>query len=226
MVIRGLFQFFQESVGLEKKVIVFFSMHFECRSIIYGFFTFGGGEVLGQPTNNQKLSIIDSHSKCIEKGNNIFSTFLKFFTKKKWINPCSQVPYSSVAFVIPTGPYPQMTMIVKQLKMEGFMQSRWEPKHPESLRRLMGWLKEVCRWQTRRHSISCRRFSPGNKDWLLFASHRVNCRAASTSPKALKTCRRLLWTCYEEKTLAKLLWQSDVKSRKITGEGSTLLKHA
>ncbi|XP_061133568.1 prostaglandin reductase 1-like isoform X2 [Syngnathus typhle] len=41
-----------------------------------------------------------------------------------------------------TGPYPQMTMIVKQLKMEGFMQSRWEPKHPESLRRLMAWLKE------------------------------------------------------------------------------------
>ncbi|XP_061525638.1 prostaglandin reductase 1-like isoform X1 [Phycodurus eques] len=40
------------------------------------------------------------------------------------------------------GPYPQMTIIVKQLKMEGFMQSRWERKHPESLRRLMGWLKE------------------------------------------------------------------------------------
>lgn len=41
-----------------------------------------------------------------------------------------------------TGPYPQMTMIIKQLKMEGFMQSRWEHKHPESLKRLMGWLKE------------------------------------------------------------------------------------
>uniref|UniRef100_A0A8C6UFZ4 Prostaglandin reductase 1 n=1 Tax=Neogobius melanostomus TaxID=47308 RepID=A0A8C6UFZ4_9GOBI len=41
-----------------------------------------------------------------------------------------------------TGPYPQMTMIMKQLKMEGFMQSRWADKHPESLKRLMGWVKE------------------------------------------------------------------------------------
>lgn len=41
------------------------------------------------------------------------------------------------------GPYPHLTMIFKQLKMEGFMQSRWEHKHPESLKRLMGWLKEV-----------------------------------------------------------------------------------
>ncbi|XP_077445477.1 prostaglandin reductase 1-like [Stigmatopora argus] len=49
-----------------------------------------------------------------------------------------------------TGPYPQMTMIVKQLKMEGFMQSRWESKHPESLKRLMGWLKEG-KVQSREH---------------------------------------------------------------------------
>ncbi|KAM7366366.1 hypothetical protein PAMP_015812 [Pampus punctatissimus] len=41
-----------------------------------------------------------------------------------------------------TGPYPHLTMIFKQLKMEGFMQSRWEHKHPESLKRLIGWLKE------------------------------------------------------------------------------------
>nr|XP_040039016.1 prostaglandin reductase 1-like [Gasterosteus aculeatus aculeatus] len=41
-----------------------------------------------------------------------------------------------------TGPFPQLTMILKQLKMEGFMQSRWEHKHPESLKRLMGWFKE------------------------------------------------------------------------------------
>ncbi|CAJ1086010.1 prostaglandin reductase 1 [Xyrichtys novacula] len=41
-----------------------------------------------------------------------------------------------------TGPYPHFIMIVKQLKMEGFMQTRWEHKHPESLKRLMGWLKE------------------------------------------------------------------------------------
>nr|XP_046236513.1 prostaglandin reductase 1-like [Scatophagus argus]XP_046236514.1 prostaglandin reductase 1-like [Scatophagus argus] len=40
------------------------------------------------------------------------------------------------------GPYPHLTVIFKQLKIEGFMQSRWEHKHPESLKRLMGWLKE------------------------------------------------------------------------------------
>ncbi|KAK5604743.1 Prostaglandin reductase 1 [Crenichthys baileyi] len=40
------------------------------------------------------------------------------------------------------GPYPHLTMIFKQLRMEGFMQNRWEHKHPESLKRLMAWLKE------------------------------------------------------------------------------------
>lgn len=51
--------------------------------------------------------------------------------------PLSLSPFSL------SGPYPHLTMILKQLKMEGFMQSRWEHKHPESLKRLMGWLKEV-----------------------------------------------------------------------------------
>ncbi|KAK7910328.1 hypothetical protein WMY93_015012 [Mugilogobius chulae] len=41
-----------------------------------------------------------------------------------------------------TGPYPHMTMIIKQLKMEGFMQSRWAHKHPASLKRLLAWVKE------------------------------------------------------------------------------------
>lgn len=41
-----------------------------------------------------------------------------------------------------TGPYPHMTMIMKQLKMEGFMQTRWAHKHPESLKRLLEWVKE------------------------------------------------------------------------------------
>uniref|UniRef100_A0A3Q3WP40 15-oxoprostaglandin 13-reductase n=1 Tax=Mola mola TaxID=94237 RepID=A0A3Q3WP40_MOLML len=41
-----------------------------------------------------------------------------------------------------TGPYPQLLMIFKQLKMEGFIQSRWEHKNPESLKRLMAWMKE------------------------------------------------------------------------------------
>ncbi|XP_033465925.1 prostaglandin reductase 1-like [Epinephelus lanceolatus] len=41
-----------------------------------------------------------------------------------------------------TGPYPHLTMIFKQLKMEGFMQSRWEHKHPETQGRLLGWYKE------------------------------------------------------------------------------------
>ncbi|CAN9509292.1 unnamed protein product [Ophioblennius macclurei] len=41
-----------------------------------------------------------------------------------------------------TGPYPHFIMIMKQLKMEGFIQSRWEHKHHESLKRLMAWVKE------------------------------------------------------------------------------------
>lgn len=49
-----------------------------------------------------------------------------------------------------TGPYPHLTMIFKELKMEGFMQSRWEHKHPESLKKLMGWLKEG-KLQSREH---------------------------------------------------------------------------
>lgn len=47
-----------------------------------------------------------------------------------------------------TGPYPQLTMIFKQLKMEGFMVGRWEHKNPESILRLLGWRKQgklVCR---------------------------------------------------------------------------------
>ncbi|KAM6949079.1 prostaglandin reductase 1-like [Aplochiton taeniatus] len=41
-----------------------------------------------------------------------------------------------------TGPYPHLTMIMKQLKMEGFMVSRWEHKNQESLKRLLAWQKE------------------------------------------------------------------------------------
>ncbi|KAJ3585314.1 hypothetical protein NHX12_014035 [Muraenolepis orangiensis] len=41
-----------------------------------------------------------------------------------------------------TGPYQHLTMIVKQLKVEGFMVTRWEHKHPEALKRLMGWMRE------------------------------------------------------------------------------------
>ncbi|XP_015230996.1 PREDICTED: prostaglandin reductase 1-like [Cyprinodon variegatus] len=41
-----------------------------------------------------------------------------------------------------TGPYPHLTMIFKELKMEGFMVNRWEHKNLESLKRLMAWLKE------------------------------------------------------------------------------------
>lgn len=39
-------------------------------------------------------------------------------------------------------------MIFKQLKMEGFMQGRWAHKHPESLKRLMAWMKEVSKHVT------------------------------------------------------------------------------
>lgn len=43
-----------------------------------------------------------------------------------------------------SGPYPHLTIISKQLKMEGFMPARWVQKDPESFKRLMGWIKEVC----------------------------------------------------------------------------------
>jgi len=32
---------------------------------------------------------------------------------------------------------------MKQLKIEGLMQSRWEKDHPEGLKKLMAWLKQV-----------------------------------------------------------------------------------
>nr|XP_046236515.1 prostaglandin reductase 1-like [Scatophagus argus]XP_046236516.1 prostaglandin reductase 1-like [Scatophagus argus]XP_046236517.1 prostaglandin reductase 1-like [Scatophagus argus] len=40
------------------------------------------------------------------------------------------------------GPYPHTDIILKQLKIEGFMHRRWEHKHLPSSKRLMGWLKE------------------------------------------------------------------------------------
>ncbi|XP_028999158.1 prostaglandin reductase 1-like [Betta splendens] len=49
-----------------------------------------------------------------------------------------------------TGPYPYLTMIQKQIKMEGFLQGRWQHKHPESLKRLMTWFKEG-KLRTREH---------------------------------------------------------------------------
>ncbi|XP_030636237.1 prostaglandin reductase 1-like isoform X2 [Chanos chanos] len=42
-----------------------------------------------------------------------------------------------------TGPYFQLPMIFKQLKMEGFMSVRWAHKDEESLKRLMGLVKEA-----------------------------------------------------------------------------------
>lgn len=41
-----------------------------------------------------------------------------------------------------TGPYPHLTMIFKQLKMEGFLVTRWQKKFPEGVRRLLGWVRE------------------------------------------------------------------------------------
>ncbi|XP_047433536.1 prostaglandin reductase 1 [Mugil cephalus] len=49
-----------------------------------------------------------------------------------------------------TGPCPQLTMILKEIKMEGFLQARWEHKHPETLRKLMTWVKEG-KLKTREH---------------------------------------------------------------------------
>ncbi|KAL0970171.1 hypothetical protein UPYG_G00238330 [Umbra pygmaea] len=45
-------------------------------------------------------------------------------------------------FTPQTGPYPHLTLIMKQLKMEGFLVSRWEQKNPEALSRLITWKTE------------------------------------------------------------------------------------
>ncbi|XP_036372489.1 prostaglandin reductase 1-like isoform X2 [Megalops cyprinoides] len=41
-----------------------------------------------------------------------------------------------------TGPYIHSHMIFKQLKMEGFISSRWQHKNEASLRRLLAWVQE------------------------------------------------------------------------------------
>ncbi|RXM98837.1 Prostaglandin reductase 1 [Acipenser ruthenus] len=41
-----------------------------------------------------------------------------------------------------TGPYVQTLMIFKQLRMEGFLVSRWKHKDEETLKQLMAWVKE------------------------------------------------------------------------------------
>ncbi|KAJ8382227.1 hypothetical protein SKAU_G00030050 [Synaphobranchus kaupii] len=41
-----------------------------------------------------------------------------------------------------TGPFVQTHMVFKQLKMEGFLVSRWEHKNEQSLLRLISWIKE------------------------------------------------------------------------------------
>ncbi|KAL2079285.1 hypothetical protein ACEWY4_025029 [Coilia grayii] len=41
-----------------------------------------------------------------------------------------------------TGPFPHLTMIVNQIRMEGFMVGRWEHKNQESQRRLLAWRQE------------------------------------------------------------------------------------
>lgn len=112
----------------------------------------------------------------------------------------------SLHFVLScSGPYPHLTMIFKQLKMEGFMQSRWEHKHPESLKRLMGWLREV--------SILFI-FNVFLEHFLLFMCLlffcRENCKVGNMSQKALNKCQLLSWVCCVEKTLARLLSQSDL----------------
>ncbi|XP_012687903.2 prostaglandin reductase 1 [Clupea harengus] len=41
-----------------------------------------------------------------------------------------------------TGPFPHLTMIMNQIRMEGFLVGRWEHKNKESLRRLLVWKQE------------------------------------------------------------------------------------
>lgn len=107
-----------------------------------------------------------------------------------------------------SGPYPHLTMIFKQLKMEGFLQNRWQHKHAESLKRLMAWLKEVLLfWPA---SVSVFMSFCSSVIVYPFCLCRGNCSIGNTSLKALKTCQLLLWGCCREKTSARQLSQSDV----------------
>lgn len=98
-----------------------------------------------------------------------------------------------------SGPYPHLPILFKQLKMEGFLQGRWAHKHPESLKRLMAWVKEVPLLLA--HVILSL--------WVFlgltysFCLCRGNCSVGNTSLKALKTCQLLLWGCCREKTPAR-----------------------
>lgn len=119
------------------------------------------------------------------------------------------LPFVSWTIVL-SGPYPHLTMIFKELKMEGFMQSRWEHKHLESLKKLMGWLKEVS-LPSISHWVSIYVAFFSVTDVInLFLFCRENYKVGSMSQKASKTCRLPSWGCCVEKTLAKLLSQSNV----------------
>lgn len=104
-----------------------------------------------------------------------------------------------------SGPYPHLAMIFKQLKMEGFLQNRWEHKHAESLKRLMAWLQEVPLFWPGSVLVSfCSTLT------YPFCLCRGNCSIGNTSLKALKTCQLLLWGCCRERTWARQSSRSDV----------------
>lgn len=69
---------------------------------------------------------------------------LCFFTRGRYC--VTEILFFSITHHL-LGPYPHLIMILKELKMEGFMQSRWNHKNEESLKRMMGWLKEVSDWK-------------------------------------------------------------------------------
>lgn len=118
--------------------------------------------------------------------------------------------FTSLTSFLLSGPYPHLTMICKQLKMEGFMQGRWAHKDPESLKRLMGWVKEVSEWLEKENALCFDVTFHLTKLRRCFASWscsssvcRVNCRVGNMSQKVLKTCQLPLWGYCVGKTPAR-----------------------
>lgn len=119
------------------------------------------------------------------------------------------------------GPYPLTTINWKQVKIEGFMQSRWQSDHPQGLKKLMGWYKEVLLLLALfREYLSHVSFHVGVMSALCL--RRGSWRVGSTSPKALKTCQLLSWGCCREKTSARLSSLFDASPR----EGPSYRTHS
>lgn len=109
------------------------------------------------------------------------------------------------------GPYPHMHMIFKQLKMEGFLVSRWENKNEESLKRMLTWMQEVHPHAWLILTLSQYSYLDNDAVSLDLAVYRKSWSVRNMSLLGLKTCLLRSWGCCRGKTLGKPSLKSDVK---------------